>query len=884
MLRRIHVSTTLVRVQLARHATRRPLSVRHSSNVPIQEQQQQQPLERAAATIDVDNNLWTKTSQRLLESEEPWSSSRRHEAMQVIRHSTSDRLSIALIDRLVNEEMELNDCDEADADAEIESEKEMLSDLITAIVANWRKMDVQRTMEPRELLEKVETYRNVGALHLSAQVYSMILDVAVAQGLPCATDLADDIVAIVTEQDMHDDAGFYPTAITAYARSDRPNSEMKAQSLLQLSLEHGSASIEAFTSTMTAWANSRHPDAPHRAEALLEQMSRTHVAKPDTYAFAAVLNAWAKSEDPNACFRALAILRHMSKLPGIKTNAVVYGTVMNAFAKQGKAVEAEELLNELMQKYEATQDKEYLPTVVEFSVVINAWSKSKDRDAAIRAEAVLETMQRLSQDRPELRPNKVSFNSVISAWARSGHPEAPERAEAIVNSMQCLYERTGNADIRPTAIALSTVIHAWSNSRRKGAALRAEAILNHMCHLYKEGDIEMKPDVHSFTTIMDVYAKTAQRKKGQTPAAGDVDVPLKLEEILVRMKESHGIQPNVYSYSVAIRGWSRHARSPSAAVKRAEELFAAVQHQYRSTGNEDCKPNTVLYNALLDAFARNGESAKALALFKEMEGLDDVDTQPDLITYNTVLNNLVKARDSESMKGAEELFRQMRQGLRVQPDNVSFCIIIDGLSGCNDQDALERIRVYFGDLRRCFEAGDRNCKPNVVTYTSVIRALAKLSKDRDLAAMQALHLLAEMQRGGEEPNRMTYRYVLECLSLARNQGFAAFELLKEMEDRKIEATDVWHLDHVLKACSWSSRDHGHQACQIAKQVYDRIRHPTATTFASMIILFAHDKTFVEHLYQECRHRQFHSKPSLSRIISKYAPFLLVENKTTVTQS
>ncbi len=73
----------------------------------------------------------------------------------------------------------------------------------------------------------------------------------------------------------------------------------------------------------------------------------------------------------------------MTKLPGIKANAVVYNTVMSAFARQGMAMEAEKLLSELTQKYEATQDEEYFPSVVLFSVVIDAWSKNQQPNAAI---------------------------------------------------------------------------------------------------------------------------------------------------------------------------------------------------------------------------------------------------------------------------------------------------------------------------------------------------------------------------------------------------------------------------------------------------------------------------------------------------------------------
>lgn len=831
-----------------------------------------------------NNNLWIKASKRLLESEEPWTASRRHEAVKAIQHSESDQLSFALFDRLVNTEQQHHDEREDHIETEGELEDvDVLSDLFCLMIVHWKNDDKGRTMEPRELLEKLESYRKKGVIQSSIQMYTMILDVASMQGLSSAPDLADHILKLIKEQNMYADPTFYSTAITAYARSDRPDAQDRAQELLNFSLACGDASVETYTATITAWANSGHSHAPQRAEALLEQMSRTHNAQPDTMAFAAVLNAWAKSDDPNACYRALAILRHMTKLPGIKANAIVYNTVMSAFARQGMAMEAEKLLNELTQKYEATQDEEYFPSVVLFSVVIDAWSKSREPDAAIRAEAILEMMLRLSQDRPELLPNKVSFNGVIHAWALSPQPEAPKRAAAILNKMQDLYQQTGNPDMKPTSVSLSTVINAWAKSKHyTDAGPRAEAVLNHMCHLYEEGDKEMKPDAVSFTAVMDAYGKTRHpSKKGGTPIPGNVDIPTKVEELLARMQKSYGIEPTVHSYTVAIRAWNLHARSPQAAVDNAKALFAAATEQYKRTGKQNCKPNSFLYNSLLDAFAKNGEPDKALALLKEMESSNSIDTQPNIIAYNTVLSALTSARDHDSLIKAEEFFKQMCKGDKVKVNNVSFCVMITALVNCDEVDpnAITRALDFYQDLIFRYAAGDKACKPNAYTYATVMRALAKLSTEHEDSADLALTMLAEMRSSGERPDGHIYRSVLECLSRARNRASTAFEILKEMEDKKIAATAFWHYDYVLRACCLTTARKGavdsrKEAREIAMAVYKRIKDPTANTFSSMIYLLANDKAYVQQLYEECRSRQLHTNRRLRKTVAQHAPFLL----------
>lgn len=819
----------------------------------------------------------------------------RHEAFSAIQNSwSSDQVvAFALLDRLVVVEQQHDD---DDGEKDNDDDDDSLSDLVNLAVASWQKADDEtRVLEPRQIMEKLELYRTKGGVHPTIQTYTMVLDVAVKQG-DAAPELAETIMDILKSQNIHPDQVFYSTVIMAYAKSGQEDAALRAQAILEKLIAAGDVSNAAYIGTITAWANnsSRQHEAPQRAEALLEAMYADPLCQPDTKAFAAVLNAWAKSNHKNASHRALAILNRMQELPGIKTNAIVYTTVMDAFAKQGKAVEAEQLLNELTQKYEATQDQDYLPTVVAFSVVIDAWSKSNHPKAAIRAEAILERMQELSQDKPELQPNVVSFNCVLHAWAVSRHSQAPERAETILNLMHNLYVKSGNGAVKPNAISMTTVINSWAKNSRRDlrAAPRAEAILNHMCQLYNEGDTDMKPDIVCFTAVMDAYAKSPSSSRSkvsknirttqhqQQGGVGVVDVPKKVEELLDRMQESFGIQPNVYSYAVGIHAWVRHAASSQEAVQHAEVLFQAAQDQYYKNNNKDCKPNVVLYNSLIAAYAKNGDATKAQRTLEQMESSGDVDILPTVITYNSVLNGCSKSREKGSLQKAEALLERMRQHSEIQPDAFSFGSVIAGWArDSKNPEAADRALEYFEELKILYKAGNNErCKPTVVTYTSVMNALSRRQVDRDEAADQVLQLLQEMKRHGEVPNAITYRYVLESLSRGKDRATAAFAILNEMDEQNMETSVSWHLDYVLQACVWTkgSAELKRDASKIARQVYQRIRNPTVSTYEHMIGLAASspDKGFVEHLYKECQQRRYDSNAKIHKAIQRFAPYLL----------
>jgi pentatricopeptide repeat protein len=62
----------------------------------------------------------------------------------------------------------------------------------------------------------------------------------------------------------------------------------------------------------------------------------------------------------------------------------------------------------------------------------------------------------------DAKPNVRSFNTVINAYAKSGHADSALKAESVLDLMERLYE-AGNEDVRPDVHSFSTVINGESN-------------------------------------------------------------------------------------------------------------------------------------------------------------------------------------------------------------------------------------------------------------------------------------------------------------------------------------------------------------------------------------------------------------------------------------
>ena len=81
-------------------------------------------------------------------------------------------------------------------------------------------------------------------------------------------------------------------------------------------------------------------------------------------------------------------------------------------------------------------------------------------DAAERAEDLLRHMDELSEsgENSDAKPNVRSFNTVINAYAKSGRADAALKAESVLDLMEKLYE-AGNDEVRPDVHSFSTVIN-----------------------------------------------------------------------------------------------------------------------------------------------------------------------------------------------------------------------------------------------------------------------------------------------------------------------------------------------------------------------------------------------------------------------------------------
>jgi len=245
------------------------------------------------------------------------------------------------------------------------------------------------------------------------------------------------------------------------------------------------------------------------------------------------------------------------------------------------------------------------------------------------------------------------------------------------------------------------------------------------------------------------------------------------EELLREMETNNNgkndCRPDLISYNTHLHALSMHSRKRPELAVRAGRILERMEDEY-SRGELKFGPNLFSYNIVIDAFCRSNQCTAAVAVLQKLISLRGQrdQLQPDVFSFNQVLNSLSKTKGAARM--AEELLLYMEAAYKsgvhpnARPDVVSYAAVICALSRSGEPDAAERAEALLAQMKKRAAAGERHLKPNRYCYNSLISAWGTSGKGT-LGARKAEALLEEMLEGGDSalsPNIVTYNSVLNA--------------------------------------------------------------------------------------------------------------------------
>jgi hypothetical protein len=409
---------------------------------------------------------------------------------------------------------------------------------------------------------------------------------------------------------------------------------------------------------------------------------------------------------------------------------IQFNNKLNAMARKfddSSAQEVENLLRKTLQQIEMGLELEIEPNVVSFTAAISAWARSSHRDAAQRAEAILDWMRELSESDDNLylknvAPNAYAYNAAISAWIRSGNNQRNQKnqknhhhknnndshtqAERLLNQLWESYEATQDAELKPNARSFNLVINAIARSREPGCADRAAALLNRMEELYLAGDDELEPDALTFGAIINAYANAGVR--------GSSD---KAAQILQRMESLYqlgyqSVKPNTFVYNACLNAFAKSSQDGKAI--KANQLLTLMEQQYYRNGDASVKPDVITYSTCINAHASSQSTnagKEADALIQRMVSLyllGDHAVKPNAIAYTASIKAWVTAasvakededpttlQKQAAERAVDILQRMILQYLagdpQLKPTKVTFDLVCQALSKIQDEDKIEEV-------------------------------------------------------------------------------------------------------------------------------------------------------------------------------------------------
>jgi hypothetical protein len=337
----------------------------------------------------------------------------------------------------------------------------------------------------------------------------------------------------------------------------------------------------------------------------------------------------------------------------VSVDAVMYGSVISALAKsrdRNAADRAESMLREAARRFPPAFDKNGESVgigVDSFNVVLTAWAKSGQEDGPARAEKLIVSMDKLDAEHGKLgivKPNVSSFTSLIDAYAQTNEWEGVGTAEGVLNRLLGHYlegEDDGKG-FEPNIASWTIVISAWarlSKNRRKGAADRASRLLKRMESLHAEGRITFAPDAIAYMTVMNAFAYS------KTP-----DGPVRAEEILIEMHERYldgddSMKPSPRSIQNIIDAWLKSdAPNAVAAAELSLDRFEDLLEEASKLEDWGQASNELkdIYRSMLFGWAKRNEPVRAQAYLASMM---ERGMEPDSFCFDKVRRWIGKWND-----------------------------------------------------------------------------------------------------------------------------------------------------------------------------------------------------------------------------------------------
>ena len=295
----------------------------------------------------------------------------------------------------------------------------------------------------------------------------------------------------------------------------------------------------------------------------------------------------------------------------------------------------------------------------------------------------------------------------------------------------------------------------------------SEAIILLLCH-------QRRPyDAYRILQLMVENASSAAGKAQQDHDGQD------RRTLTTIIPASESLMPSVTSFTTTISGFAKIGN-----VEMAREVIQwmlSSNHNNSNNNNNIPPPNRTCFNALLHAYAIKGgkdageKAEQTIRWMGQLHDVDGFDTNPDEISYNTVIDAFAKSKSPDAPIRAERILKELlwmhEQGLFDVPSEEAFTSTMNAWSSSRRDDAPARVEALI-DLMEAlndetnFAIQNRNIAYSILIKTWEMKAsLSNVSsQNRQRCADGILAVVARMKSKDIRPAAVTNNAILTALS------------------------------------------------------------------------------------------------------------------------
>ena len=437
---------------------------------------------------------------------------------------------------------------------------------------------------------------------------------------------------------------------------------------------------------------------------------------------------------------------------------------------------SQSILNEFSQRVKTEKNRPMLRLNSQtYNLTMQLLAKAGDVRQAL---SLLEKVRNDKDDNEDGIMIKVTtFDILLDACLNSQppHQNMGEMADQLLEHMIAMSDSKSQDTLRPVSRHYSQVIQCWAKSKHPKTAERIENILKDL-EVTSSDDtklLDAKPTTVMYNVFINVLAEGGRANEAEAYLELLCRRASQRPDDENRTKESM-VEPNTRSFNICLKAWARLG-----AGKRAQELLKGMQKL--SHVFQDVQPDVVSYNSVIDAWSKSKDrrsGQKARELLEKMKRKDHrngkhskaINLRPNTRTYTSVIHALANNGDAEE---AERLLWEMLNVYRdIEPTTLTFNAVLNAIAKSGAKNAGKRAEALLKNMYDLHEdLGLHHLKPDTISYNCTIHAYGQ-SGIKD-ASEHAERLLSQMlqkscDKGYEhlKPDSTTYGSVIHACTRA----------------------------------------------------------------------------------------------------------------------